>query len=72
MRNSECARLGSAPSDAPVTLQEEPDVRIAFDADIEFNGHDIKTVPLSADLPWPARWAATLPRASSSTGACAS
>jgi GT2 family glycosyltransferase len=47
-----------APSDAPVTLQEEADVRIAFDADIGFNGHDMKTVPLSADLPWPARWAA--------------
>jgi GT2 family glycosyltransferase len=47
-----------ASSDAPVTLQEEADVRIAFDTDISFNGHDTKTVPLSADLPWPARWAA--------------
>jgi GT2 family glycosyltransferase len=47
-----------ASSDAPVTLQDETDVRITFDTDIGFNGHDTKTLPLPEDLPWPARWAA--------------
>ena len=61
-----------ASSDAPVTLQDEADVLITLDTDIGFNGHDMNTVPLPEDLPWPARWAeidkalrASWPRAAS-------
>jgi GT2 family glycosyltransferase len=46
-----------ASSDAPVSLRDEADVLITIDADIGFNGHDMNTVPLPEDLPWPARWA---------------
>jgi GT2 family glycosyltransferase len=47
-----------ASTDAPVTLQEEADVQISFDADISVDGLDWNTVPLPKGLPWPARWAA--------------
>jgi GT2 family glycosyltransferase len=46
-------------SDAPVSLQDEADVRISFDAEIGLNDRDTQTVLLPKDLPWPARWAAT-------------
>jgi GT2 family glycosyltransferase len=45
-------------SDAPVSLQDEADLRITFDADIDVNDRDVKSVPLPKDLAWPARWAA--------------
>src|SRR5215213_9522194 len=48
----------AAPSDAPGSLQDVADVRIAFDAEIDLNGHEMITVPLPEDLSWPARWAA--------------
>jgi GT2 family glycosyltransferase len=47
-----------ASSNAPASLQDEAEVRITFDADIGVDGLDMKTVPLSDDLSWPARWAA--------------
>ena len=60
-----------ASSDAPASLQDEADVRIAFDADTGVHAHETKTVLLPEELPWPARWAvidkalrASWPRAS--------
>jgi GT2 family glycosyltransferase len=46
-----------ASSNAPVSLQDEADVRITFDSAYGVSGHDMNTVSLPEDLPWPARWA---------------
>ena len=47
-----------ASSGSPVSLQDEADIRITFDANIDVSDHDINAVPLPEDHPWPARWAA--------------
>jgi GT2 family glycosyltransferase len=47
-----------APSDAPASVQDKADVRIAVDATSDVDGLDMKAVPLPAGMPWPARWAA--------------
>jgi GT2 family glycosyltransferase len=47
-----------ASTDAPVPLQDEAEVQIAFDTDTGVGALDMKAVALPKDLPWPARWAA--------------
>jgi len=47
-----------ASSGSPVSLQDEADIRITFDANIDVSDHDIDAVPLPEHHPWPARWAA--------------
>ena len=46
----------AASSDAPVTLSEQVDVWISFDADVK--RHHVSAITLPPDRPWPARWAA--------------
>jgi GT2 family glycosyltransferase len=47
-----------APSDAPVALSEQVDVRTIFDGSVDAGGQEEHLVTLPPDMPWPARWAA--------------
>ena len=47
-----------ASSGSPISLQDEADIRITFDANIDVSDHEIDAVPLPEHHPWPARWAA--------------